>query len=238
MSAQNELVSIVVPVHNKAKAKICAEYVKQQTYQNVELILVDFKGFPAEKRNYGYGKSRGAYVLFLDEDEYMTPTTISACVSKFDEGFDMVGIPQIKLEPKNYVGKCASILRENIFRPLFFRREVLEHVGLFRHEYVLCDDLDMLIRAFLGGYRLGVIDVKDGYIIHDEDNSLTGILRKTFLSRNSYKKLQNNYGRKLDILTRKHSQRRRIFGIMIKQPILIPGTFLVMLIRFIIRRIP
>lgn len=237
MSAQ-KIVSIVVPVHNKAKAKICVEHIKQQTYQNIELILVDFKGFPAEKRNYGYRKSRGVYVLFLDEDEYMTPTTVSVCVNKFDEVFDMVGIPQIKLEPKNYMGRCVSILRENIFKPLFFKREVIEHVGLFCHEYVLCDDLDMIIRALLGGYRLGVIDVKDGYIIHDEDNSLTGILRKTFLTRKSYKKLQNNYGQKLDILTRKHSQRRRIFRILIKQPILIPGTLLVMLIRFVIRRIP
>jgi GT2 family glycosyltransferase len=168
----------------------------------------------------------------------MTPTTISACVNKFNEGFDIVGIPQIKLEPKNYVGKCASTLRENIFKPLFFKREVLRHVGVFRPEYVLCDDLDMMIRVISSGYRLGVIDVKNGHIIHDEDNKLRSILRKTLLARKPYKKLQNNHGQKLDQLTRKHSQRKRILSILLKQPVLIPGVLFIMLVRFVARRMP
>lgn len=239
MSHPNKLVSIVIPVHDKAIAKTCIENAKKQTYKNIELIPVNsFKGFPAEKRNYGYRKSTGDYILFLDEDEYMTPTTISACVNKFEEGFELVGIPQIKSDQKSYRAKCASLLRENIFKPLFFQRKVLEHVGLFHPEYVLCDDLDMVMRVLTSGYRLGVIDTRDGHIIHKENNSLTSILQKTFFVRKPYKKLQNNYGQELDILTRKQSQRKRIFELLVKDPMLIPGTLLVMLIRFTVRRIP
>jgi len=238
MSAQDKLVSIVVPVHNKAKAKTCVEYIKQQTYQNVESIAVDFRGFPAEKRNYGYRKSKGSLILFLDEDEYMTPPTIAACINKFKEGFEIVGIPQIKVRPKRYFERCASILRENIAKPLFFKREVLEKIGIFRSEYVLCDDLDLLIRAFSAGYKLGVIDVKDGYISHDETASLTSMLQKTFLARKSYKRLQAEYGTNLDTLTRKHSQRKRILDILVEQPVLIPGTFFMMFVLFVARRVP
>jgi len=238
MPSSNELVSIVIPVHNKEKAKICVEHIKRQTYQNIELILADFKWFPAEKRNYGYRKSKGSLILFLDEDEYMTPPTISACINKFKEGFGIVGIPQIKVEPKSYFEKCASILRENIAKPLFFKREVLEIVGIFRTEYVLCDDLDLLIRAFSAGYKLGIIGVEDGYILHDETNSLTSMLRKTFLVRRSYKKLQAEYGANLDVLTRKHSQRKRILNILVKQPVLILGTLFIMFVLFVVRRIP
>jgi len=238
MSSSNSLVSIVIPVHNKEKAKICVEHVYRQTYKNIELILADFKGFPAEKRNYGYGKSKGSLILFLDEDEYMTPTTISACINKFKEGFEIVGIPQIKVEPKGYFERCASILRENIAKPLFFKREVLEIVGIFRQEYILCDDLDLLIRAFSAGHKFGIIDVKNGYILHDETNSLISMLRKTLLGRRSYKKLRAEYGTNLDILTRKHSQRKRILNILVKQPVLIPGTLFIMFFLFVVRRIP
>jgi len=238
MQSSDELVSIVIPVYNIEKAKICVEHIKRQTYQNIELIFADFKGFPAEKRNYGYKKSKGSLILFLDEDEYMTATTISACIKKFKEGFEIVGIPQIKVEPKNYVERCVSILRENIAKPLFFKREVLEKAGIFRTEYALCDDLDLLIRAFSAGYKLGIIDIKDGYIVHDETSSFTSMLRKTFLARKSYKKLQTRYGTKLDALTRKNSQRKRILNILVKRPILILGTLLIMLVLFAVRRIP
>ena len=238
MSSSNNSVSIVIPVHNKEKAKSCIDHIKRQTYPNIELILADFKGFPAEKRNYGYRKSKGSLILFLDEDEYMTKTTISACVNKFKEGFGIVGIPQIKLKPKRYLERCASILKENIAKPLFFKREVLEKVGVFRKECVLCDDLDLLIRAFSAGYELGLIDLDDGYILHDETNSLTSIFRKILLGRKSYKKLQAEYGPKFDVLTRKQSQRKRILKILIKQPVLIPGTLFIMLVSFVGRRIP
>ena len=111
MPVERGLVSIVIPVHNKKKANICAKYVRKQTYPNIELILVDFKGLPAEKRNYGYKNSRGEYVFFLDEDEYLSPSAISGSVKKFGEGFDVVGIPAIKAEPRGYLAKCISVTR-------------------------------------------------------------------------------------------------------------------------------
>jgi glycosyltransferase involved in cell wall biosynthesis len=220
------------------KAKICAEHVKKQTYPNIELILVDFKGFPAEKRNYGYLKSKGEYVLFLDEDEYLSPTAISASVSKFNEGFDMVGIPAIKSEPKTYMAKCISMTRLGGANILFFRRDVIQKVGLFRHEYALSDDLDLLIRVFSKGYRLGMINKGDGYMIHDETNQLGSVLRKTLFARKPYKKLQNAYGQTLDTLTQKLTERKRILKTLLEQPDLIPGVLLVMSVCFVARRLP
>ena len=238
MRVQNGLVSIVVPAHNKMKTKICVEHVKKQTYPNIELILVDFKGFPAEKRNYGYLKSKGEYVLFLDEDEYLSPTAISASVRKFNEGFDVVGIPAIKSEPREYMAKCISMTRLGGANIRFFRRDILEKVGLFHDEYALSDDLDLLIRVFSKGYRLGMINKDDGYLIHDETNQLGSVLRKTLFVRKPYKKLQNIYGQTIDMLTRKPTERKRIFKILLEQPELIPGVLLVMSVCFVARRIP
>jgi len=238
LDASKQLVSIVVPVHNKMKAKICAEHVKKQTYPNIELILVDLEGFPAEKRNYGYLKSKGDYVLFLDEDEYLSPTAISACVFKFKKGFDIVGIPAIKSKPQGYMAKCISLTRLGDAKLLFFRRDVLQKVGLFHTKYILCDDLDMLFRVFSRGYKLGFIDMEDGYLIHDETNRLGSLLRKTLFARKAYKNLQIRYGEGLDLITRKPTERKRIFEILLKQPALAPGVLLVLFICFVARRLP
>lgn len=232
------LVSIVVPVHNKKKAKICAEHVRRQTYPSIELILVDFKGFPAEKRNYGYKKSKGEYVLFLDEDSYMSPSTISASVGKFKQGFDVVGIPSVKAESKGYLAKCVSVTRLGGAELKFFRRSVLQDVGLFRPEYALSDDLDLFVRIFRKGYRLGMVDPKEGYMIHDETNELGSVLRKILFARKPYKNLQGEYGQTLDTLTQKPTERKRIVKILLEEPVLIPGVSLVMFVLFVIRRIP
>jgi len=238
MPFEHGLVSIVVPVHNKEKATICAEHVRKQTYPSIELILVDFKGFPAEKRNYGYKKSKGEYVLFLDEDSYLSPSAISASVAEFGQGFDVVGIPAFKAEPKSYLAKCISVTRLGGGELKFFRRSVLQDVGLFRTEYALGDDLDLFARIFRKGYRLGMVDPKRGYMIHDETNQFGSVLRKTLFARKPYKNLQKEYGQTLDALTQKPTERKRILEILLKEPILIPGVSLVMFVLFFIRRIP
>jgi cellulose synthase/poly-beta-1,6-N-acetylglucosamine synthase-like glycosyltransferase len=238
MPSERGLVSIVVPVHNKKKAKICAEHVKRQTYPNIELILVDFKGFPAEKRNYGYLRSKGEYVFFLDEDSYLSPSAISACVDKFKQGFDVVGLPAVKAEPRGYLAKCISVTRLGGAELKFFRRSVLQDVGLFHPEYALSDDLDMFVRIFRKGYRLGMVDPKEGYMVHDETNDLGSVLRKILFARKSYKNLQKEYGQTLDALTQKPTERKRILEILLEQPNLILGVSLVMCVSFLARRIP
>jgi glycosyltransferase involved in cell wall biosynthesis len=240
MTSEKELVSIVVPVHNKAKASICAEHVRKQTYPKIELILVDLKGFPADKRNYGYAKSKGEFVLFLDEDEYLSPSAIAVAVKKFNEGYDVVGIPAIKSNPRTYLAKCISITRLGgaMANIMFFRRKVLQNVSLFRPEYALSDDLDILIRVFSKGYRLGMVDSKEGYMIHDETNELGSILRKTLFARKPYKKLQFKYGQTLDKLTQKPTERIRLLKILLQQPALIPGVSIVIFTLFLARRIP
>jgi hypothetical protein len=238
MAFKHGLVSIVVPVHNKEKARICTEHVRKQTYPNIELILVDFKGFPAEKRNYGYLKSKGEYVLFLDEDSYLSSSAISASVDEFKQGFDVVGIPAVKAEPKGYLAKCISATRLGGAELKFFRRSVLQDVGMFRPEYALSDDLDLFVRVFRKGYRLGMVDPEEGYMVHDETNQLGSVLRKILFARKPYKNLQEEYGQTLDALTQKPTERKRILKMLSEEPILVPGVSLVMFVSFLARRIP
>ena len=91
-----EKVSIVIPMHNSSNyIKQCIESVINQTYKNIEIIIVDDKSTdngieiikkynderirvielkknvgPAIARNIGIRKSTGEYICFLDSDDY------------------------------------------------------------------------------------------------------------------------------------------------------------------------
>ena len=103
----DELVSIVVPIYNVEKyLNRCIESIVNQTYTNLEIILVD-DGSPdncpamcdewaqkderikvIHKENAGLGMARntgidhatGKYIFFLDSDDYVDLSLVSKCV--------------------------------------------------------------------------------------------------------------------------------------------------------------
>jgi glycosyltransferase involved in cell wall biosynthesis len=214
-------------------------HLKAQTYTNIEIIAVESKGFPAEKRNFGFSKCRGEYVLFLDEDEYLTPTVIENAVKEFEAGCDIVAMKVAKANAKGYVERCVSITRIMDVKPLFFRRKVLDTVGLFNPAFVLNDDGELLLRALNAGFKQSFLNPSEGYIYHDETNNIFSVFRKVVLSRKSWK-LQMKLHEKvrLDSEAATISNRRRIFASIKKEPMLAFGTAFVMLACFVLRRIP
>lgn len=102
-----ELVSIVVPVYNAEKyLDKCVGSIVNQTYKNLEVILVDDgssdgslsrcrdwscrdqrirvihkeNGGPGTARNAGLAAAAGKYLLFLDSDDYIHASTVEKCV--------------------------------------------------------------------------------------------------------------------------------------------------------------
>lgn len=106
------LVSVVVPVYN-ARGKIVAtvDNLERQTYNNLEIILVDdgstddsyrdcrslakknsfvhafhkTNGGIASARNYGLRKASGTYIMFVDQDDQLDAQAISYCVPRMVE---------------------------------------------------------------------------------------------------------------------------------------------------------
>lgn len=114
----NSLVTVVVPIYNVEKyLSRCIESIINQTYRNLEIILVD-DGSPdrcpaicdefAEKdsrikvihkvnaglgmaRNTGIDNATGDYICFFDSDDYIEPDTIEFCLtSAVDNKADLV----------------------------------------------------------------------------------------------------------------------------------------------------
>jgi len=104
----NKLVSIIIPCYNAEKTVLeTIDSALNQTYPAVEIIVVDDgsvdnslniikekavnlsnlqcysksnEGLPAT-RNFGFEKSKGQYVVFLDSDDLLSPTFVSECMA-------------------------------------------------------------------------------------------------------------------------------------------------------------
>ena len=103
----NKLVTIVIPVYNaEPYIERCVDSVINQTYKNLEIILVDDASSDncpeicdkyarkdlrikvIHKNNEGAGRARntgidnatGEYIFFFDSDDYVEPNTVEKCV--------------------------------------------------------------------------------------------------------------------------------------------------------------
>jgi glycosyltransferase involved in cell wall biosynthesis len=107
-SAAQPLVSVVVTTKNEEKhIRNCLLSIKEQTYTNIEAIVVDnastdktkeiakeytalvFDKGPerSAQRNYGMiDISRGQYVMFIDADMILSPFLIETCVYELNKG--------------------------------------------------------------------------------------------------------------------------------------------------------
>lgn len=105
---QNPLISVIVPVYNvEAYLSRCVESIRNQTYQNLEIILVDDgtkdrcnvlcdeyaledsrirvihkeNGGLSSARNAGIDSAQGEYLAFVDSDDWIEPDTYEAMLA-------------------------------------------------------------------------------------------------------------------------------------------------------------
>lgn len=118
----NDLVSIIIPTRNSAEfLENCLETIKNQTYKNIEIIIVDGKSTDetialakkykctiytfvpnvrkglfdgSYKRNYGAKKKNGKYIYWADADMELSKELIKEAVSLCNNGADAVILPE------------------------------------------------------------------------------------------------------------------------------------------------
>ena len=108
----NDLVSIVVPIYKvEAYLNHCVETLRNQTYSNIEIILVDdgspddcgricdelakedsrivvvhkSNGGLSDARNAGIDISNGSYIMFVDSDDYVAYDMVERCLTKIKQ---------------------------------------------------------------------------------------------------------------------------------------------------------
>ena len=103
MKIENELVSVIIPIYNVDKyLAACIESVQKQTYQNLEMILIDDGSTDgsgkicdeyektdnritvihqenhgiSQVRNRGVKEARGTYIFWIDSDDYVSESIV------------------------------------------------------------------------------------------------------------------------------------------------------------------
>ena len=117
------LVSVVIPTVStrKKELKRALESVKNQTYKNIEIVVVD-EGLPAPiQRNIGIKRSHGEFIAFLDDDDIWMP-------EKIEEQVKMLNKKEF-----SHVGLCVTWILDKRFG----KERVNKTPDIIHHDYVL-----------------------------------------------------------------------------------------------------
>jgi len=200
------LVSVVIPTYNSEKTLVkCLESIKNQTYKNVEIIIVDkfskdktveiahnygAKVFQlnverAEAKNFGLKKATGKYVCFIDSDMELTKNVVKESVNLTEKDEKIAGI----IIPERSVGNSFWVRVRDFERSFyanteiesarFFRKDLVDKVNGFDEDVVFFEESTLPQKIEKLGYN--VRKRISSVILHIEDNfSIRKWLRKKY----------------------------------------------------------
>jgi len=209
--AKKELVSVIIPTKNSAEfLGQCLDSIKNQTYQNIEIIVVDnsssdqtphiarrytdkfyIKGPErCAQRNYGVLKSSGKFVIIIDSDMKLSPTVIDECIVAGSVGVVGVVIPEESFGD-GFWAQCKKLERSYYVgisymeAARFFPKEVFEKVGGYDETMISGEDWDLSQRI----ENLGKLTRISSFIYHNEGHiSLFKSIRKKYYYAKKFSK--------------------------------------------------
>lgn len=212
-------VSVIVPTYNSQDTLFdCLSSIKNQTYDDIELIVVDNnstdrtpeiaaefadtviqeKSSMTEARNIGIQESTGEILLSIDSDMILRSNVVEKVIQQIRQGSDAVIIPEISCGTGFWTGvkwfKKWLHLGDLLFEsPRGFRREVAEYVGGYDESLLDGEDYDLHIRVRKAGFKIDYIST---HLFHNE-----GALTLGSWLREKYR-----YGKTTDSFIEKHKE--------------------------------
>jgi len=200
----NPIVSVIVPTKNSATTLgRCLGSIKKQTYQQLELIVIDNFSFDktayvakqftnryyqqgperSTQRNYGAAKAKGIYIAIIDSDMYLEEHVIEDCVAAIKPyGVAGVVIPEESIG-KGFWARCKALERsfyagvDYMEAARFFKLESYLRLGGYDESMVSGEDWDFSQRI----QQLGKLVTIKHEIKHDEQHiSLLKTIKKKF----------------------------------------------------------
>ena len=169
---EEKLISVIVPTRNSAEyLATVLESIKNQTYKNIEIIVIDNNSKDQTKKiakkytkkiynkgserstqkNSGAQIANGDYLLFLDSDAQLTKNVISECVELANQNFDMVIIPERHVGT-GFWTKAKALERQcflnddSVEAPWFFKKTSLLAVNGYDEKMFAGEDWDLFER--------------------------------------------------------------------------------------------
>lgn len=148
---KNELVSIIVPVYNQERyLEECVQSIQKQTYRNLEIILVDDgstdkSGAICEKlsesdkriivihkqnggvsaaRYDGVMNSHGDWIMFVDNDDVLSPYAISLLLDNISDSIDIVSAGRIDSD----IEYTFSMIANHYVKTIYSGKEICENI--------------------------------------------------------------------------------------------------------------
>lgn len=206
-------VSVIVPTYNSSKfLGECLSSIKNQTYRNIEIIVVDnnstddtkeiarkytdkvFNRGPerSAQRNYGVAQSIGEFVAIIDSDMKLSPKVIEACVQNIESDTEIVGIviPEESFG-EGFWAQCKKLERSFYVgvpwmeAARFFQKNIYVQVGGYDENMISGEDWDLSQKI----EKQGVFGRIDEFIFHNEGKiSLYKTIKKKFYYAQKFSK--------------------------------------------------
>ena len=186
--AKKALISVVVYIHKYHKNQPCFEALKNQTYKNFELIVVDATDGVSKARNEGIEKAKADIIVFTEADAIPANNWVEKILVHMKNEF---GITGRVVHPRNdifrtitlqfYPGDQPVYVNFDVLRGgnMAFRKEVFEEIGLFDESIKWAhNEVEFAIR-YLRKYKLKYCP--DVICKHLYARSLSHYLKKQFL---------------------------------------------------------
>jgi glycosyltransferase involved in cell wall biosynthesis len=160
-----EKITLVVPYdRNRGFLRRCLDSVKEQTYENFELIVKHGPGTWGKKFNEALWEAQGTYIKFLFEDDWLPPDSLKLlaegigdhpwiCANAYNhEGRHMVIF-------KSRVVPLAQIAKKNTIHAgtTLYRVDMLREIGGVREDLLTGEEYEMHLRMMSKGYIPGYI---------------------------------------------------------------------------------
>ena len=202
------LVSVIVPTKNSRNTlNACLESIKNQSYQNLEMIVVDNDSIDGTKeialtftkkvfdhgpersaqRNFGARYAEGDYILAIDSDMELSHDVIEACVLKAtnENGVLAIVIPEESFG-LGFWARCKALERSFYIgvdwmeAARFFDRKIFDEMGGYDEGLTGTEDYD-LPQRIEGKHGKGCINRVGELIYHNEQEiNLFDHCRKKF----------------------------------------------------------
>lgn len=181
------LVTVIVPTKNSASTlEICLQSVREQTYKNIEIIVVDnfstdttpeiakkytkyfYQKGPERSAqvNFGVSKAHGNYIYKIDSDFVLEPTVVQECIDMINTGCDAVVVhnsPDVRV---SWVAKIRKFEVDMYKYDLdhssarFVSKELYQKIGGFDSRVTAGEDYDFQNKLNRLGAKTGFIDAE------------------------------------------------------------------------------
>jgi glycosyltransferase involved in cell wall biosynthesis len=180
----NPLVSIIVPTRNSSSTlEDCLRSIKEQSYKNIEIIVVDNNSIDNTKKiaqkytnkvfnfgpersaqtNYGVEQANGFFVYKVDSDFILEKEVVNECVNKIKDGFDDIIVhnsPDIRVSWIAKVRKFeVDMYKYDITysSARFVKKEIYQKIGGFNEKITAGEDYDFQNKLNKYGFKTGFI---------------------------------------------------------------------------------